>query len=75
MTIVTVKELSQIMKVAEKTIYQWTEMRQIPCYKLHGCLRFDLDEVLKWVKMCKKEPLSIYNSTGVGRGPRKGGRK
>jgi excisionase family DNA binding protein len=66
MTIVTVKELSLIIKVSPKTIYQWAEMRQIPHFKLNGCLRFDLDEVLEWLQHCKREPLSGYNFSGRG---------
>jgi PTS system nitrogen regulatory IIA component len=56
MNIITVKELEKILRVKEKTLYQWAELGQIPCIKMHGCLRFDLDEVKKWVDSCKKVP-------------------
>ena len=45
MKIITVKELETILKVNKKTLYQWAELGQIPCIKMQGCLRFDLDEV------------------------------
>ena len=56
MNIVTVKELGKILKVSEKTLYQWAELGQIPCIKMHRCLRFDLDEVMEWVNSCRKVP-------------------
>ncbi len=61
MQLATVKELSEFLKVKEKTIYQWAEYRQIPCYKLNGCLRFDTQEIMQWMKQCKKDTLSGYN--------------
>jgi len=76
MNIVTVKQLSEILKVKEKTLYQWANLRQIPCLKLNGCLRFNLDDVLKWVMSCKKEPDASYNPLSTqARGPREGGKK
>ena len=56
MNIVTVNELEKILKVSKKTLYQWAELGQIPSIKIQGCLRFDLDDVMKWVESCKKEP-------------------
>ncbi len=73
MNIVTVKELSSIIKIKEKTIYQWTQLGQIPCMKLNGALRFDLDDIKAWINGCKKEPHSSYNPFTQARGPRKGG--
>ncbi len=75
MQIITVKELSQILKVKEKTLYQWTESGQIPCLKLNGSLRFDLDDIQKWILSCKRYPSEGYNSfaqTAAVRSPRKG---
>lgn len=56
MKIVTVKELEKILQVKQKTLYQWAELGQIPCIKMQGCLRFDLDDIMKWVDSCKKKP-------------------
>lgn len=60
MNIVTVHELEKILKVKKKTLYQWAELGQIPSIKMQGCLRFDLDDVLEWVKSCKKEPHDTF---------------
>ncbi len=61
MKLLSVKELSEIITVKPSTLYQWAELGQIPCLKLNGALRFDLDDVLKWITSCKKEPSSGYN--------------
>jgi len=71
--IVTIRELSKILKVKEKTLYQWAELGQIPCIKFNGCLRFDLYDIIQWKKSCTKEPHSSYNPLTQARGPRKGG--
>lgn len=52
----TIKEVSELLRVKEKTLYQWAELGQIPCIKMNGALRFDYDDIQKWVKSCKKEP-------------------
>ena len=72
--ILTTKELSEILKVKPKTLYQWAALGQIPSIKLNGALRFDLTDIQEWVKNCKKEPHSSYNPFTQARGPRKGGR-
>ena len=61
MKIITINELSEFLKVKPKTLYQWAEMKQIPCLKLNGSLRFDLDDVQRWVSNCKKQQESGYN--------------
>jgi len=45
MKFLTVKEVAHIINVKPKTIYQWAKLGQIPCIKLNGCLRFDLDDI------------------------------
>jgi len=59
--IVTTKELSEILKISPKTLYQWVALGQIPSIKLNGALRFDIEEITQWIQSCKKEPGSGYN--------------
>lgn len=73
MNLLTVKELAEILNVKASTLYQWAELGQIPCIKLNGSLRFDLDEIRGWVESCKVSPESRYNPLVQSRGPRKGG--
>ena len=73
MKLLSIKELSGVINVKPSTLYQWAELGQIPCLKLNGCLRFDLDEILDWIKTCKRGATSGYNPLIQARGPRKGG--
>jgi predicted DNA-binding transcriptional regulator AlpA len=59
--LVDVKYLSEFLSIKASTIYQWAELGQIPCIKLNGCLRFDMDEINKWLDSCKKDHVSDYN--------------
>jgi excisionase family DNA binding protein len=68
-----VKEVSEILKVKPSTLYQWAELGQIPCFKLNGCLRFDIEDIMNWLKSCKKNAVSSYNPFTQARGPKKGG--
>ena len=72
MKLITVKELAALINVKQSTLYQWAELKQIPSVKLNGALRFDLDDVLQWVKTCKVEAQSSYNPLVQTRGPKKG---
>ncbi len=56
MSLVTVKELSEFLKVKQSTIYAWVHNGNVPFYKLNGLLRFDMDEIMAWVKGSKTVP-------------------
>lgn len=71
MRLVGIKEISEMIGVKSSTLYQWSELGQIPCIKLNGCLRFDLDEIMRWIKACKKGTDSSYNSPVQTRCPGK----
>ncbi|MBF0472432.1 MAG: helix-turn-helix domain-containing protein [Nitrospirae bacterium] len=74
MKILTIKEISQILNVKIKTLYQWAELNQIPHIKMNGCLRFDLNEIEKWVQNCKKGGILEYNNNdSQAKGLKKGG--
>jgi len=73
--LIGVKEVAEILKVKPSTLYQWSELGQIPCVKLNGALRFDIEDIMNWIKSCKKETASSYNPFTQARSPRKGGRE
>jgi excisionase family DNA binding protein len=62
MKLVDIKEIAEFLHVKPSTLYQWAELGQIPCFKLNGCLRFDMEDIMNWIKSCKKESESSYNS-------------
>ena len=74
MKLIGIKEVAEILNVKPSTLYQWAELGQIPCFKLNGALRFDIEDVKRWVESCKKEMTSSYNPLVQTRGPRKGGK-
>jgi excisionase family DNA binding protein len=73
MKIITIKELSELLKINKKTLYNWAELGQIPCIKLNGCLRFNVDDIHAWITSCKKDPDSSYNPLTQASRPVKGG--
>lgn len=75
MQILTVKEVSEMLKIKPSTVYAWAEQGIMPCIKINGTLRFDENDILTWLKRSKKEPHSCYNPLTQARVPRKGGMK
>jgi len=69
MNLVTIKELSDFLKVKPSTLYSWVHYGTIPFIKLNGLLRFDMDEVVKWVEGSKavppKAPKSLKKSSNL----------
>ncbi len=49
MNLVTAKELSDLFRVSDSTIYNLAVSGKIPGFKLGGSWRFDLDEVFRLV--------------------------
>jgi len=74
MKLIDVKTISEILGVKPSTLYQWAEIGQIPCIKLNGSLRFDLDDIEAWVASCKKESVNGYNPLSKLEAHQKGGR-
>ncbi len=70
----TVKQVSELIQVKEKTIYQWVEMRQIPHHKLNGAIRFNYDVILEWMESCARPSDNSYNLLSKLEA-RKGGQK
>jgi excisionase family DNA binding protein len=53
MKLLDITQLSNILNVKPKTIYDWVHKRKIPYYKVVGSLRFDYDEVERWIRSKK----------------------
>lgn len=47
--LLNVKQLSELIGVSPKTIYQWTHTEFIPHYKFSKGVRFSVMEVEKWI--------------------------
>ena len=70
----TVKQVSELFQIKEKTIYQWVEMRQIPHHKLNGSIRFNYEVIMEWMNSCARESDKRYNSVSKLEA-RRGGQK
>jgi len=53
----SVKEISGLLNVAEKTIYRWIKQGIIPVYRINGQNRFNRAEILEWATS-KRIPVS-----------------
>lgn len=67
MKLVNIKELASFLNIKESTVYAWVHNGTIPFYKLNGLLRFNMEEIMEWVKNSKadspKIPKSLKKST------------
>ena len=63
MELINVKQLSTMLNVKTKTIYDWIydNRVKIPYYKLGKLVRFNIDEIMKWLK--DKKATRPYNRT------------
>lgn len=49
------KEIAQLLKVSEKTIYRWIKGEKIPFYRINHQYRFRTDEISQWAAKNKYE--------------------
>lgn len=54
--LLTVKELSQQLQIKPSTLYAWAKRGKIPCCTPNGLIRFDPDEIVRWLDASRKQP-------------------
>lgn len=59
--IMTVKELAEYLKIAEKTAYRFAAEKKIPGFKVGNAWRFKKVEIDKWIE---KQSQPITNENG-----------
>lgn len=47
--ILTIREVAEYLKLAEKTVYRIVAEGKIPGFKVGGAWRFRKDEILRWI--------------------------
>lgn len=52
--IMTVKELSEYLKIAEKTAYRLVSSKKVPGFKIGGSWRFRKSEIDAWINEQEK---------------------
>ncbi len=51
----SVKELANLLKVTERTIYRWIKQQSIPFYRVHDQYRFNRLEIMDWATIQKMD--------------------
>jgi excisionase family DNA binding protein len=47
--LVSAQELAAALKVSRRTIYEWVEERELPCYRIGRSLLFEVSAVRRWL--------------------------
>lgn len=55
MALLSVKELAADLGIKPGTLYAWAKRDKIPCLKIHGLLRFDQQEIARWLQSFRRE--------------------
>jgi len=48
--ILTLPEVAELLKVAEKTVYTMAQKREIPAFKVRGQWRFKREDIDRWIE-------------------------
>jgi excisionase family DNA binding protein len=48
--LMTAKELAEILRVAQKTVFGWVAKRKIPYVRVNGALRFAKRQIIAWLQ-------------------------
>lgn len=48
--ILTLPEVAQLLKVAEKTVYTMAQKGELPAFKVRGQWRFKRDDINAWIE-------------------------
>jgi len=54
LNMIDTKQVAELLKVHPNTVYKYTE-EGMPSYKLGNNLRYEKEEVMKWIKENKKK--------------------
>lgn len=47
--ILTLREIAQLLKVAEKTVYTMAQKKELPAFKVRGQWRFRRGDIDRWI--------------------------
>ena len=73
--ILTVAEVAQFLKVADKTVYTMAQKSELPCFKVRGQWRFRRQDLDSWMASQVKGPGLPEQPAAKPKPPtRKGGR-
>jgi len=50
----TLQDLSELLRIKERTLYQWAQQGKLPAFKLGNQWRFDRQEIDIWIEEQKR---------------------
>jgi excisionase family DNA binding protein len=53
--LLTIRELSKILKINKSTLYQWVNEGKIPYIRMGGIIRFRKNDIVKWLDQCTRK--------------------
>jgi len=56
MTLLTIRDVSERLRIKRSTLYAWAEQGCIPHLKLGRLIRFDPDEIESWLQTHRQDP-------------------
>ena len=51
--LLTIQEVSQLLHIKPATLYSWAAQGRMPCFKLHGLVRFRREDLDQWLDSCR----------------------
>ena len=51
--LLTIREVSQLLHIKPSTLYAWAAQGRMPCFKLHGLVRFHREDIDQWLESCR----------------------
>jgi excisionase family DNA binding protein len=64
--ILTITEVAQYLKVAERTLYRLAAAKKIPAFKVGGTWRFPRGDIDQWIKRQTAQTLCDNGSSAPG---------
>ena len=65
MKYLNIQELSSHINVKVKTIYSWISLKEIPHFKLGRLVRFEKDEIDRWIEQKKVEQIDLEKRSSI----------
>lgn len=60
----TVKEVAEHLGIRPKTVYAWAHGGKLPAFKIHGALRFRIEDITAFINTCQ---VLVSNPVGIAR--------
>ena len=66
--LLTIKEVATRLQIKPSTLYAWAAQGRLPCFKIHGLVRFRREDLDQWLESCRT-PSAVKAAQPVQRRP------